>query len=72
VVPYMEMGATDGVYLRNAGIPVFGIIGLYGPSELASSVHGNDERIPADGYDLSAEFMRRLLRRVGAAPTPQR
>lgn len=65
VIPYMEMGATDGVYLRNAGIPVFGIIGLYVPSEMGSSVHGNDERIPAEGFDHSAEFMRRLLRRVG-------
>lgn len=65
VVPYMEMGATDGVYLRNAGIPVFGIIGLYIPADMANSIHGNDERITAFGFDRSAEFMRRLLLRVG-------
>lgn len=66
VIPYMEMGATDGLYLRNAGIPVFGIIGLFAVNELLGTTHGNDERLPAAAFDQSAEFMRRLLRRLGA------
>ena len=46
VITYMEMGATDGLYLRNAGIPVFGIIGLFAPNNVLESLHGNDERVP--------------------------
>lgn len=76
VMPYMEMGATDGIYLRNAGIPVFGIIGLFAVNDLLGTIHGNDERIPVTAYNQSAEFMRQLVRRLGAtagAPrAPQR
>lgn len=67
VITYMEMGATDGLYLRNAGIPVFGIIGLFAPNELLESLHGNNERVPTAAYEQSAEFMRRLVRRLGGA-----
>jgi acetylornithine deacetylase/succinyl-diaminopimelate desuccinylase-like protein len=67
VITYMEMGATDGLYLRNAGIPVFGIIGLFAPNDLLSTLHGNDERVPIAAYEQSAEFMRRLVRRLGGA-----
>lgn len=76
VITYMEMGATDGLYLRNAGIPVFGIIGLFAPNDILASLHGNDERVPTAAYAQSAEFMRQLVRRLGAAngarPAPQR
>lgn len=65
VITYMEMGATDGLYLRNAGIPVFGIIGLFAPNDVLASLHGNDERVPIAAYEQSAEFMRRLVRRLG-------
>lgn len=67
VITYMEMGATDGIYLRNAGIPVFGIIGLFAPNNVLESLHGNDERVPTAAYEQSAEFMRRLVRRLGGA-----
>jgi acetylornithine deacetylase/succinyl-diaminopimelate desuccinylase-like protein len=67
VITYMEMGATDGIYLRNAGIPVFGIIGLFAPNEELESLHGNNERVPVAAYEQSAEFMRRLVRRLGGA-----
>lgn len=66
VITYMEMGATDGIYLRNVGIPVFGIIGLFAPNDILGSLHGNDERVPVDAYAQSAEFMRQLVRRLGA------
>jgi acetylornithine deacetylase/succinyl-diaminopimelate desuccinylase-like protein len=66
IVPYMEMGATDGLYLRNAGIPVFGVIGLFAESSILSTLHGNDERVPTAAYAQSAEFMWRLLRRLGS------
>src|SRR5581483_5656988 len=44
VVPEMSAGATDGLFLRNAGVPVYGVLGLFqDPSDSRS--HGRDERI---------------------------
>ena len=59
VIPTMSTGATDGLYLRNAGIPVYGVSGLfYGES----NAHGMNERIPARGFYEGLEFMYRLVR----------
>jgi acetylornithine deacetylase/succinyl-diaminopimelate desuccinylase-like protein len=71
VIPYMEMGATDGVYLRNAGIPVFGIIGLFAPQAALQSVHANDERVPAAAYDQMVAFTGDLVRRIAASDPPR-
>jgi acetylornithine deacetylase/succinyl-diaminopimelate desuccinylase-like protein len=44
VVPVMSSGATDGAYVRNAGIPVYGMSGIFSaPGE--GRAHGRDERI---------------------------
>lgn len=64
VIPYMEMGATDGLYLRNAGQQVLGIIGLFVDGEFTRTMHGNDERVPAAAYDQMVEFTRKLLQRL--------
>lgn len=64
VIPYMEMGATDGLYLRNAGQQVLGIIGLFIEKEYMLSLHANDERVPAVAYDQMVEFTRKLLLRL--------
>src|SRR6201999_1297390 len=45
VIPTMSAGATDGSYLRNAGIPTYGHSGLAGDIN-DSRIHGKDERIP--------------------------
>src|SRR5256714_12709949 len=35
IVPVMEAGATDGLFLRNAGIPTYGVsAGVAGPDDL--------------------------------------
>lgn len=64
VIPYMEMGATDGLYLRNAGQQVLGIIGLFVDGEFTRTMHGNDERVPAAAYDQMVEFTRRFILRL--------
>ena len=43
VVPIMSTGATDGLYLRNAGIPVYGVSGIFGDIDDVRA-HGQDER----------------------------
>ncbi|MEO8450552.1 MAG: M20/M25/M40 family metallo-hydrolase [Gemmatimonadota bacterium] len=61
VIPTMSTGATDGVYLRNAGIPTYGVSGLfYGDS----NAHGMNERVPAEGFYRGFEFMYRLVKRL--------
>jgi len=64
VIPYMEMGATDGVYLRNAGQQVIGIIGLFVEDQYLRTLHGNDERLPAAAYDQMVVFTRALVGRL--------
>jgi len=44
IVPTMSASATDGSYLRNAGIPTYGHSGLAGDVDDVR-VHGRDERV---------------------------
>jgi acetylornithine deacetylase/succinyl-diaminopimelate desuccinylase-like protein len=61
VVPSMETGATDGLYFRNAGIPVYGVSGV--PLEADDiRAHGRDERIPVDAFYQGLEFSLRLVK----------
>src|SRR6185503_10866953 len=43
-VPMMVMGATDGLYLRMAGIPTYGIQGIFYDRD-DIRFHGRDERV---------------------------
>ncbi|MEK6612912.1 MAG: M20/M25/M40 family metallo-hydrolase [Gemmatimonadota bacterium] len=63
VLQMMETGATDGLYLRNRGIPVFGLSGIFFDVE-DDRAHGRDERIGVASFDEGLEFMRRLLREL--------
>ena len=44
IVPTMSTGATDGRYLNAAGIPTYGLSGMFHDAE-GSHAHGLDERI---------------------------
>jgi len=63
VVPYMETGATDGLYLRNAGVPVYGFSGLFIATNDVRA-HGKDERILVSAFDESLDFTYDLLKRL--------
>ena len=63
----MSTGATDGLRLRNAGIPTYGVSGLF-YSETFS--HGMNERIPVRAFYQGLEFMYRLVKGVTGAPRP--
>lgn len=60
-IPYMETGATDSLYLRNAGMPVYGFNGIFYDVDDVRS-HGKDERILVNSYAENLEFTYRLLR----------
>ena len=55
VVPIMETGATDGLYLRNAGVPVYGFSGLFIAIDDIRA-HGKDERILVKSFDDALDF----------------
>ena len=61
VVPTMVAGATDGLYLRNAGIPTYGIDGI-GADLLDVRAHGRDERILVKSFFDGLEFEYRLVK----------
>jgi acetylornithine deacetylase/succinyl-diaminopimelate desuccinylase-like protein len=66
VVPRMSTGATDGAYVRNAGIPVYGVSGIFSdPDE--SRAHGRDERIEIRRYYEGLEFQKALVERLTTA-----
>jgi acetylornithine deacetylase/succinyl-diaminopimelate desuccinylase-like protein len=63
VIPSMSAGATDGLYLRRAGIPVYGVSGLFGDVEDVRA-HGRDERIHQTWFFEGLEFAYRLVKRM--------
>ena len=65
VVPNMSTGATDGLYLRNAGIPVYGVSGLFRDID-DNRAHGQDERIEIRSFYEGMEFLYRLTRALAS------
>ena len=64
LVPMMSAGATDGSYLRNAGLPVYGVGGLWGVVGEQSGAHGLDERVLIEGFHGQVPIWEDLLRRL--------
>ena len=59
----MSAGATDGLFLRNAGIPT------YGHSGLASDIfdvraHGKDERVNIKAFYEGQEYLYQLVKQL--------
>lgn len=61
VVPIMSAGATDGAFLRNAGIPTYGHSGLM-VDIFDNRFHGKDERIGAKSFYDGQEYLYRLVK----------
>ncbi len=59
VIPTMSTGATDGLFLRKAGIPVYGVSGLFGEIDDVRA-HGQNERILIKSFFDGQEFLYRL------------
>ena len=61
VLPTMSAGATDGSYLRNAGIPTYGHSGL--ANDIGESrAHGRDERVLVKSFFTGNEYLYRLVK----------
>ena len=64
-VPFMLQGATDGKYLRRAGIPTYGLSGIADDNDDIRA-HGKDERISATALYEGREFMYRLTKALSS------
>lgn len=63
VIPTMSTGATDGRFLRQAGIPTYGVSGIFSqPGE--TNAHGRDEKLRVKSYYNGLDFLDKLVRRL--------
>ncbi|HEY3383254.1 MAG TPA: M20/M25/M40 family metallo-hydrolase [Vicinamibacterales bacterium] len=67
VVPIMSTGASDGLLLRRAGIPVYGVSGLFDDIDDVRA-HGRDERMAVWAFFDGLEFMYRLEKELAGEP----
>lgn len=63
VIPMMSTGATDSLYLRNVGIPVYGVSGIFADID-DNRAHGRDERMLVESFYEGLEFLYRLTREL--------
>ena len=60
IVPILLTGATDGVHTNAAGIPTYGISGLFGGAD-GDGVHGLNERIRLKSLYEGRDFLHGLI-----------
>ena len=63
VVPYMVRGATDGSFLRQKGMAVYGAP-LFLREDKESRAHGNDERISEESLGSGANLLMKIVMAV--------
>lgn len=62
-IPVMENGATDGLFLRNVGVPVYGVSGpLFDVSD--DRAHGRDERLSVRHFGEALDFWYRMVKEL--------
>jgi acetylornithine deacetylase/succinyl-diaminopimelate desuccinylase-like protein len=67
VVPVLQPGATDATFLNAAGIPAFGISGLFIDPDLGR-IHGLNERIRVKSLMEGRTFLYRLIKAYADQP----
>ena len=65
VVPVMSVGATDGRFLMKAGIPTYGMSGIFAiPGE--NNAHGLNEKVRVKSLYEGREFLESVVRAYGS------
>ncbi|MGQ0648018.1 MAG: M20/M25/M40 family metallo-hydrolase [Gemmatimonadaceae bacterium] len=68
VIPSMSAGATDGLHVRNIGVPVYGVSAIQmAPQDDRS--HGLDERVPVQSLYVAREFWYQMVKTLASPPT---
>ena len=68
VIPEMSTGATDGAFVRNAGIPVYAVAAIADdPNDMRA--HGQDERIGVQAFNDANDYWYRLIKAFSSPDT---
>ncbi|KQY85742.1 peptidase M20 [Brevundimonas sp. Root1423] len=67
VVPTMAVGATDGRFTNKAGIPTYGVTGMFGDPD-GGGAHGLNERIRVRSLYEGRDFLFDLVKAYASAP----
>jgi acetylornithine deacetylase/succinyl-diaminopimelate desuccinylase-like protein len=62
IIPQMSQGATDAVWLRGTGMPVYGVDGAWIVVPDDERAHGKDERIPVKSFTDNLDHWHDLLK----------
>ena len=62
IVPDMSTGATDGLYFRARGVPVYGVDGSWAVIPADERAHGRDERLPVRAFYNDVDHWTDLVR----------
>jgi acetylornithine deacetylase/succinyl-diaminopimelate desuccinylase-like protein len=62
-LPSMSTGASDGRYLRSAGIPTYGVQGFFLDRNDVRA-HGRDERMPVQSFYEGQTFLYELVKKL--------
>ena len=65
LVPYVSLGASDGAFLREKGMAVYGVPVFY--KEADRMAHGNDERISIKNLQHGTEALLQIVLEVATA-----
>lgn len=67
IVPTLTAGATDGRYLNLAGIPTYGLTGMFGDPD-GGGVHGLNERIRVRSLYDGRDFLYDVIKDIASHP----
>jgi carboxypeptidase PM20D1 len=66
IIPYMESGGTDGMHFRKAGVPTWGVSGIFmNPDEMFA--HGLNERVPKATFYGALNHWSTLIRELAGS-----
>ncbi|WP_309643829.1 M20/M25/M40 family metallo-hydrolase [Phenylobacterium sp.] len=66
VAPHMDLGATDSLFTRAAGIPSYAVGAIWSDAD-DNRAHGRDERISTTAFAEAVEFDFRLIKSVATS-----
>jgi len=62
IIPQMSAGATDGLFFRATGMPVYGVDGTWVIVPEDERAHGKDERVPVKAFYESLDHWHQMLK----------
>jgi acetylornithine deacetylase/succinyl-diaminopimelate desuccinylase-like protein len=71
VLPVMDPWSSDGAALRRAGLPVYGVSGVFYDIDDVRA-HGKDERVSVQSFYEGVEFTYRLMKALTGGTAPDR